>query len=109
MHNKTVVFDAQKEIADLKRRVQQLENEKIQYGQPLKVSDYPAQPPIFGPQNIPAYDPIYDWPSLWKNAQAVGDNQIVVEVAKESPYFLTPEGLAGRLNMYAKIEENKLD
>ena len=108
MNNKTVVFDAQKEIADLKRRVQQLENDKAVYGQPLKVSDYPPQPPIFGPQNIPAYDPIYDWPSLWKSAQAVSDNQ-VVEIDKKSPYFLTPEGLANRLNMHAKIEENKLD
>ena len=51
MDNKTVVFDAQKEIADLKRRVQQLENDKAVYGQPLKVSDYPPQPPIFGPGN----------------------------------------------------------
>lgn len=39
MHNKTEVFDVQKEIAELKRRVQQLENEKAYSGQPLRVTD----------------------------------------------------------------------
>lgn len=40
MYNKTVVFDAQREIIELKRRVQQLENERCSYG-PLKITDWP--------------------------------------------------------------------
>lgn len=78
MYNKTVVFDAQREIAELKRRVQQLENERCSYG-PLKITDWPEKTPTFGPQNIPAYDPIYDWPTLWKNAQALSNNTEVKE------------------------------
>ena len=52
MDNKTVVFDVQREIAELKRRVAQLESEKVHYGQPLKVSDWPNQAHIFGPTFI---------------------------------------------------------
>lgn len=84
MHNKTVVFDAQQEIADLKRRVQQLENEKIQYGQPLKVSDYPAQPPIFGPQPTRVYE------SPWSQDQGCPNSYHKTLIIR-------------------RIEENKLD
>lgn len=50
MYNKTEVFDPQREIAELKRRVGILEQRGMSFG---KVTDWPEQAPIFGPQDVP--------------------------------------------------------